>query len=202
MCYNPRQMERDIATLTSILTGIGNLCRARAVAVWETIEDQIHLVVDWQLDQALFDGLRSEWRRIERELRACDRLTLTEGVLLLPLRHGQALLGVLQYVGPPPPPGLHQQVLDETVQDIVGLLGATPPQACRRRIVPLLPVDLDGAPDALRRRTYGALHERCGGDASALAVALEMARSTLYERLNICGLARWKSSLRSDENGS
>jgi hypothetical protein len=196
-------MERDLPVLTNLLTSTGRLCEARAVAVWEPVEDQLHLVADWRLDQPLIDLLRSAWREFERELRAGRRVTLPPDVLLLPLlsRDG-TLLGVLQYVGAPLPVGPRQSLLDETAQDVQELLATTlPPAARTQRMLPLLAVDLDGEPDTLTRRTYGALVERCGGDVSAAAAMLAMARSMFYDRMDACGWLRWKPRKRADESG-
>lgn len=196
-------MERDLPVLTSLLTSLGKLCEARAVAVWEPGEDQLHLVADWQLDQPLLDLLRRGWRAFERELRDGRRAMLQPDVLLLPLLARDAtLLGVLQYVGTPLPAGPKQLLLDETAEDVKALLAATLPPAARTpRMLPLLSVDLDGEPDTLTRRTYGALVERCGGDVSAAAAMLAMARSMFYDRMDACGLLRWKPRKRTDETG-
>jgi len=196
-------MERDLSVLASLLTSTGRLCEARAMAVWEPVEDQLHLLADWQLDQPLFDLVRRGWRELERELRAGRQVMPRPDVLLLPLlaRDG-TLLGVLHYAGTPLPAGPKQALLNETAEDVKELLASTlPPEATTRRMRPLLPVDLDGEPDTFTRRTYGALVERCGGDVSAAAALLAMARSMFYDRMDACGLSRWKRPKRSGEAG-
>lgn len=196
-------MERDLPVLTSLLTSLGRLCEAQAVAVWELVEDQLRLVADWQLDQPAFDLLRRGFEEFERELQAGRPVAPRSDVLLLPLlaRDGR-LLGVLHYVGTPLPAGPRQRLLDETAEDVKALLVTTlPPEAGTRRMRSLLSVDLDGEPDTLTRRAYGALVERCGGDVSAAAAMLAMARSMFYDRMDACGLSRWKPRKRSGESG-
>lgn len=183
-------MECDRATLTSILTGLGRLTEARAVAVWEYVECQLQLVADWQLDHELFDALRRGWRTCQAELCAGQHSLWRPDVLLVPLHvSGGPLLGVLQYVGTLPLPSEKQFLLDEAAEDLRADFATARPAARRPESWrSMLAVDIAGEVDEVKRRAYRTLVERCGGDVSHAAQTLDMARSAFYSRLNECGI--------------
>lgn len=195
-------MTRDTSELGSLLTILGRVCQARALAVWIPADDQLQLVGDWRLEHSLVEWMRRMWAEVAAELHAGRRLTLRVEVTLHPLlaRDG-SLVGVLQHLGPLPASGVRRDYLDESLVDIARMLVSDRPAGVQaQRVLPrLVPFDFRGSPDAFDRHAYGAWLERCGWDITHAAAILGITRQALYDRMEFLGLARptWRD--RPDE---
>ncbi len=194
-------MARDISELTSLLTILGRICQARALAVWTPIDGQLQLVADWRLEHSLVEWLRRTWVDVETKLHAGQRLTLAVDVTLHPLlaRDG-GLVGLVQHVGPLPSAGARRDYLDETLLSIARILTQDRPAGMQaHRMLALAPFDLRASHDTFNRQAYGAWLERCGWDITQAAAILGITRQALYDRLDGLGLARLTSREPVDE---
>ena len=194
-------MARNASELISLLTALGRVCEARAIAAWAVADGHLQLVGDWQLEQSLFDMLRLAWENLAPELGAGQRLTIHPEVVLQPLMGCDGtLIGVMQYVGPAPSDDVRQQLFSETATAAAALLEAErPPGRKARRIVSLVPVDFDGQLNDVERRGYGDCLERCGWDVSVAAACFGMTRQALYDRMQALGLTRRPWRTRGEE---
>lgn len=184
--------------LSPLLTNLGEVCRARALAVWVPLEDGLELVGDWHLDQRLYDLLRRRWEASLAVLRAGRRVTLEAEVEMLPLLAlDGALLGVVQYVGLLPDGGARRVFLEEALTRFATLLANPLPASVEAEgLLALVPFDLEGDAEEVERRTYAELLERCGWDVTLAAHVLGMTRQALYDRMEELCLVRPTARLR------
>lgn len=178
--------------VTASLTHLGDVCCARALALWVPAEDRLALIGAWRFEPPLAEAFPRRWGSSAAELRAGRRVQLAEDDVVLPLL-GRAgtLLGVLQYVGALPEGGARRIFLGETLAHLVTLLTAhSPAVAETERLLALVPFDLEGDDADLERRTYARMLERCGWDVTDAAALLGVTRQTLYERFRQLELDR------------
>jgi Bacterial regulatory protein, Fis family len=192
--YTHRWMARCNALINSLLTHLGEVCRADALGVWGPHEDGPRLLGDWCIEQRLYDLLQARWMSVERDVRSGRRALLAARTTALPLlRHG-VFLGALLYVGDVPERGAERALLDETIARLAEVLGA--PQVDLHEadwLVPELPLDLEGAREEFERHYYADLLERSGWDLSRTAALLRLTRQALYDRLELLGLTRFRA---------
>ncbi len=187
-------MTRRNAMLNSLLTHLGEVCRAEALGVWAHDEDGPRLLGDWRIEQRVYDLLQARWMTVERDARAGRRAKLDGRATVLPLLKHGSFLGMLLYVGDVPERGAERALLDETIARLLDVVGT--PQLDPHEVdwlVPELPLDLEGAREEFERHYYADLLERCGWDVSRTAAVLRLTRQALHDRLELLGLARLRS---------
>jgi hypothetical protein len=177
--------------LADLLTSLGNVCRADAVALWVPVDDRLDLVADWRLDQGLYDLLRQHDLR-SAELRVGRRVEVTPNVTALPILGLEgSLLGVLQYVGTLPDRDARRVFLDHSMTRLAAILAdALPPTREGTQLLTLVGYDFVSELDGLERRTYMEFLESCGWDVSLVASVLELPRQALYDLLEALNLVR------------
>ncbi len=179
--------------LNDLLANVGELCRARAVAVWALTEDGIAICADWRLDRRSRELLAHTWDEVvSEELRVHGRGSVAPDIALFALRTpNRATVGVLQYVGDLPTAGARVVFLDETITRVAewlaGSMCSAAPPVCRET---LLPFEVENDAEEWERRTYRELLDRCGWDVTLAASALEMPRQAFYELLDGLGITR------------
>lgn len=190
MVYTPRMLAVT-PVLVDLLTSLGDVCRAEAVALWVPVDERLDLIADWRLDQHLYDLLRQH-DLSSAELRVGRRVEVMPNVTALPLLGPEgSLLGVLQYVGTLPDRDARRIFLDHTMTRLAAILGdALPPTREGTHLLTLVAYDFVSDVDSLEHRTYLEFLENCGWDVSMVASALELTRQALYDRLEALNLVR------------
>ena len=190
--YTHVRMAPVYPLLSELLTSVGIVCRADALAVYTTESGRPCLAADWRLDQRLYDLLVSHWQQAKAQLQTGRRVALDSSATALPIlgRAGQ-LLGVMVYVGSLPHGGARRIFLDESLSR-AGLLLANPtaPVVRTEHCSTLVPFDLADDPDELERQAYEELLDRCGWHVSHIARLLHMTRQAFYVQLEKVGLSR------------
>lgn len=182
--------------LVGMLTNLGEVCRADALALWIPLDDRLDLVADWRLDQRLYDLLQGT---LDLTALRVGRVVQAEaGVAALPVLGADGtLVAILQYVGVLPDQGVRWVFLHDTMKRLATVLGdALPHTAEGASLLNLVPCDLVGESQELERRTYMDFLERCGWDVSLAASALEMTRQALYDLMCELDLARPMAMLK------
>ena len=179
------------SVLVGLLTNLGEVCRARALALWVPLDGRLDLLADWQLDQRLYDLLR-DLDPSRAELSIGSRFTVGADVHVLPvLGSDGALMAILQFVGDLPERNTRRRFLDDGLRELAAVLREAAPDGSEAAgLLTLVLGEASQESNEIEQRTYEAVLERCGWDVSVVATVLEMTRQALYEELDALSIAR------------